>query len=87
MLPGRRAARVDPTPLDPVVDLLGDHAELPAQVGDPPFVLTDEVVAEQLSDEAEITDQRPDRSRRERAASARGHGPLRVEPRGDLGQV
>ena len=56
MLPRRRAPRVNPTLLDPIVDLLGYDAELPGQVGDPPFVLTDEVVAEQLSDEAQITD-------------------------------
>src|SRR5262249_11437020 len=86
MLPRRRAPPVDPTPLDPIVDLLGDDAESPGQVGDPPFVLTDEVVAEQLTDEAEITDQRPDRSRRERAASTRRHETLGVEPRGDLRQ-
>ena len=52
----RRA--VDPALLDPVVDLLGDDTQLLGQVGDPPLVLTDEIVAEQFPDEAEITDQR-----------------------------
>src|SRR3954451_1646712 len=87
MLPRRRAARVDPTLLDPIVDLLGDDAEFPGQVGDPPFVLADQVVAEQLPDEAKIADQRPDRGRREHAATARGNEALGVESRGDLGQV
>ena len=37
---------------------------------------SDEVVAEQFSDEAKITNQRPDRSRREHAATARGNEAL-----------
>src|SRR5262245_7154383 len=56
MLPRGRAARVDPTSLDPIVDLLRDDAQPPGQVGDPPFVLTDEVVAEEFPDQAQITD-------------------------------
>jgi hypothetical protein len=47
---------VDPPLLDPIVDLLGDDTESPGQVGDPPFVLTDEVIAEEFPDEAKITD-------------------------------
>jgi hypothetical protein len=42
--------------LEPIVDLLGDDTESPGQVGDPPFVLTDEVIAEEFPDEAKITD-------------------------------
>ena len=57
VLSRRRAARVDPPLLDPVVDLLRDDAELPSQVGNPPFVLADEVVAKQFSDQAQITHQ------------------------------
>src|SRR5262245_7212447 len=87
MLPRRRAAPVDPTLLDPIVDLLGDDAEFPGQVGDPPFVLTDQVVAEEFPDQAKITDQRPDRSRRERATTARGNETLGVESRCNLSQV
>ena len=87
MLPRRRAARVDPSLLDPIVDLLGDDAESPGQVGDPPLVRTDEVVAEEFPHQAKITDQRPDRSCRERAPTARGNETLGVESRGDLRQV
>src|SRR5262249_33447869 len=78
---------MDPTLLHPIVALLGDDAEFPGQVGDPPFVLTDEVGAEQFSDEAKFTYQRPDRSRGEHAATTRGNETLGVESRGDLRQV
>src|SRR5512142_91318 len=83
----RRPPRVDPSLRDPVVDLLRDDAEFPGQVGDPPFIFPDEVVAEQLPHEAQVANQRPDAGLRENAAAARGHEPLRVEPLGDLREV
>jgi hypothetical protein len=47
---------VDPHPLDPIVDLLRNDAEFPRQVGNPPLIFPHEVVAEQFTDEAQITD-------------------------------
>ena len=36
------------------MDLLRDDAEFPRQVGNPPFVLLDEVIAKQLTNQAQI---------------------------------
>jgi hypothetical protein len=51
----RRASRMNPVLLDPIMDLLRNDAEFPCQVVDPPFVHTDEVVAKQFSHQAKIT--------------------------------
>src|SRR4051812_48242156 len=69
------------------MDLLRNDAELPSQVGNPPFVLADEVVPEQLAHEAQISDQRSDPVHRETTATARRNEPLFVEFFGDLRQM
>src|SRR5579884_624115 len=45
----RRAARAEPSVFDPVVDLLGDDLEFARQIGNPPFVFLQQVVAKKLS--------------------------------------
>src|SRR3954467_10781097 len=69
------------------MDLLGDHAEFARQVDDPPLALPREVVAEQFSDEAQVTHQLADPRRGEAAATSRRDEALGVEPRGDLCEV
>ena len=78
---------MDPPLLDPVVDLLRDDAKFPGQVGNPPFVLLDEVIAEQLANEAQVTHQRADCGFLEDASTARWDETLVVELAGDLCEV
>ena len=51
----RRAARVKPSVFDPVVDLLRDDLEFARQIGNPPFVFLQKVVAKKLSDKTHVS--------------------------------
>jgi hypothetical protein len=75
---------VDPPLLDPVGDLLRDDAEFLGQVGNPPFIFLDEIIAEQLTNQAQVTHQRADRGFGEDAATARGDETFVVESGSDL---
>jgi hypothetical protein len=43
-----RAAGMDPSLFDPVMDLLGDDAKLASQIGNPPLVFFEQIVAKIL---------------------------------------
>ena len=67
-----------------IPDLPRDDAEFPGQVGNPPLILLEEVIAEQFTHEAEVTHQRADRGLLEDAATARRDEPFVVESGRDL---
>ena len=55
-----RAPGMDPSLLDPVMDLLGDGIQLTRQVGNPPLGVLEQVVAKLLADQAQFPHQRAD---------------------------
>src|SRR5262249_32978539 len=66
-----RAARVDPPLFDPVMDRLLDDAELAGQVGNPPFVFLEQIVAKILTDQTHFPHQGADSYLAKAAAAVR----------------
>src|SRR5262249_22574572 len=78
-----RAARVDPPLFDPVMDRLLDDAELAGQVGNPPFVFLEQIVAKILTDQTHFPHQGADSYLAKAAAAVRWNEALGVEFGGD----
>src|SRR5262249_33665505 len=72
VLSRRGAPCLDPTLLDPVVDLLRNHAQMTSQVGNPPFVLCQEIVTEQLSHQTQTAQQCPNSRLGKHTTATRG---------------
>ena len=71
---------MNPTLLDPVIDLLSSHAKMPGQVADPPFSILQNIRSLKFAGQTKTSEQRAEDVDRVNTASSWGNETFGVQP-------